>query len=831
MRQNWMLVVTLLCVPLFNHGQVTIYQESMGSTGTNGGSISAHESNNNFDEDALTYSGSGDMRNTTVSSGYSGASGLFNILLNSVGEELTIEGIDLSLYTNIDLSYGVYKNLIAEDGSGIQIEYSNSGSGGPYFSVASPSIPTGSGTSGWYLRSSNTIPNTATTIRFKSNSSTSWRIDDLILEGDLLTSSTVDYANLQFPGTGNINRCNEFIVYAQVFESGVTPNAGASADIEAWIGINTSNTDPSTWSPTSWFPASYNSQLGNNDEYILNLGPELSVAGTYYYASRFRYDGGPFAYGGFSSGFWDGTTNVNGQVTVVNETAGFASVQSPYSGSINLCGNFDVYGRVFQSGVTEPAGQGDNITAWIGYNNISQTYDVTASTGWTWIEATYNGDIDNDDEYIATIDGSDLPPGEYYYASRFQINCNDFSYGGIRPDGIGNFWGLAAAGGIPYSGILTVNDPGSATVAISEIMYNSTGTDDDWIEICNVSGSNQDLSFYQIDVGGSVVYTFPCGTQIPNNDCITISLGDGGGTEYNVDCPFTPDYTNGLGTGTLNNTGDTITLFRGDGTTLVDSVIYDNTFSGANNNGSSLHVIDISQDNSITSSNWQEVELGGSSGVNSLIPNCLPNEAIILVEGNLGNYPDISNGDTTPSGLDNTLFSAQFVGGTQAKSYRILSLGLIDISISSINLSGDVADFTITTSPSSPITYGSPEVLEITFSPISAGIKTAIVQVFNNDTDRNPYTYIIQGEGICVSGSNSISPSSGPPGTVVSVIGSNLTSATAEFNGVPVTVNNVSDTEMELIIPNNAETGNISIFDDANCTSVFIFNVINNSIA
>ena len=53
---------------------------------------------------------------------------------------------------------------------------------------------------------------------------------------------------------------------------------------------------------------------GNNDEFKAELG--TFAAGTYYYASRWRLDGGPYTYGGYNSGAWDGTTNVSGVLTV-----------------------------------------------------------------------------------------------------------------------------------------------------------------------------------------------------------------------------------------------------------------------------------------------------------------------------------------------------------------------------------------------------------------------------------------------------------------------------------------------------------------------------------
>ena len=152
-------------------------------------------------------------------------------------------------------------------------------------------------------------------------------------------------------------------------------------------------------------------------------------------------------------------------------------------------------------------------------------------------------------------------------------------------------------------------------------MYNTSGSDDEWIEICNVSGSIQDLSNFIIDVNGTTEFTFPPSTTIATGTCITIGLGDSGDATFNNGCPFTPDYSNGSATGTLNNTGEPITLFAADGTTVADTVTYADT-DGADGNDSSLHLGNTSLDNSSTGTNWTEVGTGGSPGVNSLVSLC-----------------------------------------------------------------------------------------------------------------------------------------------------------------------------------------------------------------
>lgn len=489
-----------------------------------------------------------------------------------------------------------------------------------------------------------------------------------------------------------------------------------------------------------------------------------------------------------------------------------------------------------------------------------------------------------------------------------------------------------------------------AEVVITELSYNSSGTDDEWIEICNVSGSAQDLSSYIVD-NGSVLFTFPAATSIAAGTCITVSLGSNGDGVYNNDCPYTPNY--GIGASTpntdnLNNTSDTIFLYAANGTSIVDSVTYNST-DGANNNGSTLHVIDASLDNSNTGSNWQEVATGGSPGVNTLISPCsIPElqlvdasntdqacgytiafgsqatgfntditfdidndgtldldiaslvlsgadatsfsivtpatpftvtagstqtvtvrftpttigiknatltinnndadegtctillqgigttpEQEINVEGNLGAFPDIANGNSTPSSLDNTLFAAQNIGSAQTKSYRIQNIGTANLDISNITVGGvNPGDFTVSLNPAPfTVTPGQnpPGIFEITFSPLASGTRTATITITNNDLDENPFTFMVQGNGLCNPGSITIVPTSGPENTIVTVTGTNLTTATATVSGLAATVNNLSATTMEVTIPTGATSGIIEITDDLGCPASTAFTLIDNS--
>jgi len=127
----------------------------------------------------------------------------------------------------------------------------------------------------------------------------------------------IGWGNLQWPPSGTINSCGDYTVYGRVWKSGVTEATGPSANITAWFGINTTNTDPSTWPASAWSVGTYNVQAGNDDEYQHTFS-NLPI-GTYYIATRYQFTGGDFWYGGYNSGgggAWNGTTNVSSVLTV-----------------------------------------------------------------------------------------------------------------------------------------------------------------------------------------------------------------------------------------------------------------------------------------------------------------------------------------------------------------------------------------------------------------------------------------------------------------------------------------------------------------------------------
>ena len=90
-----------------------VFTENIGSV-TATTTIASHETANGFDNDSFTMSGTGDIRNTNMSSGYGAgnptASGNGNAFLtNTVGRSFIISGINSLGDGNLELAFGIYK--------------------------------------------------------------------------------------------------------------------------------------------------------------------------------------------------------------------------------------------------------------------------------------------------------------------------------------------------------------------------------------------------------------------------------------------------------------------------------------------------------------------------------------------------------------------------------------------------------------------------------------------------------------------------------------------------------------------------------------------------
>ena len=206
---------------------VTVFSENMGSlVGT------TQIASNTFQNSNLVFSGTGDVRSTSNSSGYAAASAGGNIYIsNVVDTSFVISGIDTRTYSSLSLSFGQLKSTSAANNE-LVVEVS---ADGITYDPLSYSRPTGSGTATWMLVTpSGTIPATTNLrIRFRQTAiSTQFRIDDVKLTGvvavsppSILTGGSPSAVSAVY---GAASTATSFTIGGQNLTAGilVTPPAG-----------------------------------------------------------------------------------------------------------------------------------------------------------------------------------------------------------------------------------------------------------------------------------------------------------------------------------------------------------------------------------------------------------------------------------------------------------------------------------------------------------------------------------------------------------------------------------------------------------------------------
>jgi hypothetical protein len=209
----------------------------------------------------------------------------------------------------------------------------------------------------------------------------------------------------------------------------------------------------------------------------LPTGVSASVSGTTLTISGTPSVTGSFSYSISTTGNSCTIATASGSIAVA-DIINWANLQSPASGTICSSGTFNVYGQVYQPGVTEAAGQGSGITVQLGYS----TSNSDPSTWTNWVATSFNVQSGNNDEYMGTLSG--LTAGTYYYAFRYKLTASTacgYQYGAYN----GGFWN----GTSNVNGVLTVN--GAPTITASP-----TGTQ----SVC-VSGTASALSVSATGVG------------------------------------------------------------------------------------------------------------------------------------------------------------------------------------------------------------------------------------------------------------------------------------------------------------------------------------------
>jgi hypothetical protein len=160
--------------------------------------------------------------------------------------------------------------------------------------------------------------------------------------------------------------------------------------------------------------------------------------------------------------------------------------------------------------------------------------------------------------------------------------------------------------------------PDEPALIINEIMYNSPGADQEWIELYNNTGSTIDLENWRVvdsDASHPNI-VIPAGYSLDADSYFTIAI------EGADPFPFTPDY-DGRGNFQLNNNGgDDVRLWNANNI-LVDIVSYTDSDpwpTEPDGNGPTLALIDPAQDNSLPQSWAASEQDGGTPGALNFPP-------------------------------------------------------------------------------------------------------------------------------------------------------------------------------------------------------------------
>ena len=366
-------------------------------------------------------------------------------------------------------------------------------------------------------------------------------------------------------------------------------------------------------------------------------------------------------------------------------TPDFVNIQFPTAATIAEGGSATIYAQAYEAGITDAGGQGANLQGWIGYSSANTNPN---SGGWTWIQASYFGDVGNNDEYTLAL-GAGITPGVYYYASRFQIGTGPYVYGGL-----GGVWNND-------SGVLTVN---SNVVDFANIQFPATGT---------------------ITQGGSLtVYA-----QVYESG-VTEAGGQGAGITAWIGTSATNTNPN---TGSWTWTPATFNVQSG------NNDEYQAAIGAALAPGTHYYASRFQRAGS------SEYRYGGTGGFwnndSGVLTVNAPQEINVQ-----GNGVDIASGDTTPAVGDDTDFGSVALGSTVVKTFTIQNTGGVNLVLDNpAVLLNETDSFTITQQPASPVAPGGSTTFQVTFNPTTTTTDTNTVLIGSNDANESVYTFNIQG--------------------------------------------------------------------------------------
>ncbi|MBC8319448.1 MAG: lamin tail domain-containing protein [Bacteroidetes bacterium] len=260
----------------------------------------------------------------------------------------------------------------------------------------------------------------------------------------------------------------------------------------------------------------------------------------------------------------------------------------------------------------------------------SMNYDGFFLKGSWDASGQYDPSWGGGDEHSAFYDDGthgDVVAGDHIWTCQLDLvvdggsNTWEWGVNDTEHNWIAGNWQFTVPDQTPQT--LTWLIPDLVDLVINEIMYNSIGTDEEWIELYNNTDQTIDLENWQVcdNSATNPHIVIPAGYSVAPGSYFTISVSTGGAF------PFTPDY-DGTGYFGLNNTGDAVRVWNAN-YLLVDIVNFDDTApwpTEPDGNGPSLSLINPNLDNSLAASWKASHEDNGTPGainfpINIITPN------------------------------------------------------------------------------------------------------------------------------------------------------------------------------------------------------------------
>jgi hypothetical protein len=290
--------------------------------------------------------------------------------------------------------------------------------------------------------------------------------------------------------------------------------AGGAKPVMTGNMIHT-NSDGCTWSSGAFATSFHHNDIFANSHFgaINYAGPPTIIAEYNWWGSASGPSGAGPGFGDSVSTWVDYapflTASVSGPVIDSGTLEGPSSVTLSVGGTTP-----DIYGQVFEDGVTEGPGQGGGIEVELGYGaDGSSPWDG----GWYWQPAVYNGDQGDYDEYFGVFDV--YSHGSYDYCYRYSMDgCDTWVYADLdgNDTGSGDLNGYSTS----QAGSLTVGT--NATILLVDDDMGSW-TEEFFTEALDSCGLSYAL--WKVDSLGT-----PGSGDLEQHDIVVWTTGDAGQT-------------------------------------------------------------------------------------------------------------------------------------------------------------------------------------------------------------------------------------------------------------------------------------------------------------